>query len=170
MKFIRILLTGLFLGFSNFLFSQKITLSKRQILNVFKSTIVQNTKGRISTDSNPWFTDNTEDKYFKDEIIEFKNAQSFKRNYCKIIMWNFYKKDSFIIGDADYCNEPPIQKSFRFENDINLKLVQENSDIILLLFNNEKLINKFLILSLEKRKSEYDNNEFDLIMKLKRLN
>ncbi|WEK68908.1 MAG: hypothetical protein P0Y62_13760 [Candidatus Chryseobacterium colombiense] len=171
MQFIRIFLIGMFLSFSNALFSQKIKiLSKKQILKVFKSTVVQNTKGNISTDSNPWFTDNSEDKYFKDKIIEFKNARSFQRDYCKIINWNFYKKDAFVIGDADYCNEPPMQKVTKPENFISLKLIQNNSGVVLLLFNEDKLIDQFLIISLEKIKSVYDENESDLIMKLKRLN
>ena len=159
-----------FLTFSSFLFSQKITLSKSQILKIFKSTIKQNDRNKISVGSNSWFTDNTNNKYFNEKIIEFKNAPSFKRDYCKIIDWTFYKKDSFIVGDADYCNEPPMQKVTKPENYIKLKLEVKNSAIFLCLFNNDKLVDKFLIISLEKVKSQYNKSEFDLIIKLERVN
>jgi hypothetical protein len=170
MKFIKIFLVNLLLVFSNFLFSQKITLSNNQILKIFKSTIEQDDRSKISVGSNAWFTENTNGKYLNDKIIELRNARSFKQDYCKIIYWTFYRKDSFIISDADHCNEPPLQKVTKSENYINLDIREENFETFLLLFNKEKLVDKFLIISLEKIKSVYDENESDLIMKLKRLN
>lgn len=158
-----------FLTFSSFLFSQKITLSKNQIQKIFKSTIKQNARSAISVGSNAWFTDNTNNKYFDEKIIEFKNGRSFKRDYCKIINWTFYKKDSFVIGDANYCSEPPVQKVTKPENYINLKFEKKKAELFLYLFNNNKLIDKFLIISLEKVKSQYNKSEFDLIIKLERV-
>ena len=148
MKKITLLVLILIIQFS---YSQKTKISKAELLKAFKETIVQKEKGIIHTNSNPWFTDNTNENYFKKDTITLKNAKSYKRDYCKIINWNFYKKAAFSIENADYCNEPPSQK-VTTENDwINLNVEKVENYLIIELFNQNKLIDKFKILSLEKK-------------------
>lgn len=166
MKKITLLVLILIIQFS---YSQETKISKAELLKAFKETIVQKEKGIIHTNSNPWFTDNTNENYFKKDTITLKNAKSYKRDYCKIMNWNFYKKDAFSIGNADYCNEPPSQK-VTTENDwINLNVEKVENYLIIELFNQNKLIDKFKILSLEKKESEYEKGKMDYILKLKRL-
>ena len=166
MKKITLLVLILIIQFS---YSQETKISKAELLKAFNETIVQKEKGIIHTNSNPWFTDNTNENYFKKDTITLKNAKSYKRGYCKIINWNFYKKDAFSIGNADYCNEPPSQK-ITTENDwIKLNVEKEENYLIIELFNQNKLIDKFKILSLEKKESEYEKGKMDYILKLKRL-
>lgn len=155
--------------FFQFSYSQETKISKTNLLKSFKETIVQTEKGKIQTDSNPWFTENTNEIYFNNDTIVLKNARSFKRDYCKIINWNFYKKEAFIIGDANYCNEPPIQRATKQTDWINLNVYNVKNDLIIELFNGNKIIDKFKVISLEKKKSEYKKKEFDYILKIVRL-
>ena len=152
-----------------FSYCQETKISKTPLLAAFKETIVQTKKGKIETDSNPWFTENTNEIYFRNDTIVLKNARSFKRDYCKIINWNFYKKNAFVIGDADYCNEPPTRKVTKPKDWINLKINSIKNNLIMELFNENKLIEKFKVISLEKKDSEYEKNEFDYVLKLVRL-
>ena len=157
------------LNFSFFSYAQNIKLNKENILKIFKSTIKQSKKNVIDTSSNPWFTDNTENKYYTSEFIELKHARSFKRDYCKIINWNFYKKDAFILGDANYCSEPPSQKVTKPENYIEIKINKEKENVILQLYNQKKLTEQFKIIELQKIESKYEKGEFELTLKLQRI-
>ena len=150
-------------------YSQNIKISKTELFKIFNETIIQKEEGKIETNSNPWFADNTNENYFKNDTVTLKNANSFKRNYCKIINWNFYKKDAFTIGNADYCNEPPSQK-VTTENDwIKLNIVEAEKYLTVELYNQNKIIDKFKVLSLEKKESEYGKGKMVYILKLKRL-
>jgi hypothetical protein len=144
-------------------------LSKDKLLKSFKETIVQPTNGKIETGSNPWFTDNTNEIYYKNDTIILNNARSYKRDFCKIINWNFYKKNAFIIGDADYCSEPPLQRATKQKDFINLNVYYFNNDLLIDLLNNNKRIDKFKVISLEKKNSEYDKNVFVFSLKIVRL-
>lgn len=154
---------------TQFSYSQETKVTKEELLNTFKETIVQNKKGIIETDSNPWFTDNTNDIYFKNDTIVLKNAKSFKRDYCKIINWNFYKNNAFIIGEADYCNEPPTRKVTKPKDYIDLNIYNLGNDLTIELLNQNKLIEKFKVISLQKKESEYEKSKFDFIIKLMRI-
>jgi hypothetical protein len=152
-----------------FSYSQNIKTSKAELLKIFKKTIVRDSNGIIHVDSNPWFTDNSNDNYKKSDTIFLKNAKSFKRNYCKIINWNFYKKDAFIIGDADYCSEPPTQTATKPKDWIELKIFNSEKDLILELYNQSKLIDKFKVISLKQEQSEYSKDQINSTLKLSRI-
>lgn len=160
----------LFLTFIvQFSYSQETKVSKTELINSFKETIAQTKKGIIQTDSNPWFADNTNDNYFKKDTIVLINARSFKREYCKIINWNFYKETAFTIGHADYCNEPPTQKVNTLKDWIELKVYDFNGNLSIELFNQDKLVEKFKIISFEIKQSLYEKTEFDYILKIVRM-
>nr|WP_294780720.1 hypothetical protein [uncultured Flavobacterium sp.] len=156
------------LNIFNYGYCQKTTVFRDELLKTFKKTIDQNRK-TINTNSNPWFTDNTNGNYYKNDTIILKNGKSYNRDYCKIINWTFYKKDAFIIGYADYCGEPPTQKVIKPENWINLKLYNSADDLVLELYNMNKLLEKFKVISLQRNQSEYNKNEVDYFLKLVRL-
>ena len=165
----RKLLFIVLLLFVELSFSQHVNISKKQLLNLFKETIVQTKKGIIQVDSNPWFTENTDNLYFKNDTIVLKNARSFKREYCKIVNWNFYKKNAFIIGYADYCNEPPTQKVTKPEDWAILKFNDSKKDLVIELYNQNKIIDKFRVLYIKKSESKYDENEYEYVLILLRL-
>lgn len=150
-------------------YSQKIKISKNELLKAFRKTIIQTQKGIIQTDSNPWFSDNSNDIYFKNDTILLVNAKTYKRDFCKIINWTFYKKDFFVIGDADYCNEPPTKKVTKSNDWINLKSYNYKNYLILELYNQDKLIEKFKVLSLQQNQSKDNKDEIDYVLKLVRI-
>lgn len=140
-------------------YSQNI--QKNVLLDVFEKSIVQNIKGKISTKSNPWFTNNTDSLYFKNDTIVFTNANSYRRDYCKVINWSFNEKDKFVLSDANYCNEPPLTRVNTSKDWFEVKFEEENN--ILKLYNDNNLITQFKVL-------EIITNESKTILKLFRLN
>ena len=152
-----------------FSYSQETKVSRNELINSFKKTIIQIKKGIIQTDSNPWFADNTNDNYFKKDTIVLINARSFKREFCKVINWNFYKETAFTIGYADYCSEPPTQKVNMLKDWIELKVYDFKGNLLIELFNQDKLVEKFKIISFEKKQSLYDKAEFEYILRIVRM-
>lgn len=165
----RKLLFIVLLLFVELCFSQNASISKNQVLSLFKRTIVQTKKGIIQVNSNPWFADNTDNLYFKNDTIILKNARSFKREYCKIVIWNFYKKNAFVIGYADYCNEPPTREVTKQENWIKKRIEESQRDLVIELYNQNILIDKFKVLSIEENESNCDENEYEYVLKILRL-
>lgn len=150
-------------------YSQDIKIKEKELFKIFRKTIIQDKKGIIQINSNPWFTDNSNDNYFKKDTIIFRNAKSYNRNYCKIFNWNFYKKNALIISDADYCNEPPSQKVTKPKDWIKLKTYNFKNCLILELYNQNKLVEKFKVLSVEENQSKYNKEQTDYILKLLRI-
>lgn len=155
---------------SSFCHSQQLKISKRSVLSVFERTIVQEKRGVIQTDSNSWYTDNTSNKYFENDTIIFRNAKTFKRNFCKTVNWNFYENNKFVAGYSNYCDEPPTKAVTQDKDWIELKIVYRNDAVLLNLYNRNKIVEKFKIVALEKIKSVYDENEDDLVLVLVRIN
>lgn len=151
-------------------FCQHTDITKESLLNAFANTITKSQDGKIDLDRNPWFTDNTNLRYFKNDTITFFNARSFKKDYCKIINWRFYEKNKFVIGDENSCDEPPTQKVATAESWIELNLIENKDKIIIEIVNQNKVIEKFKVLELSKVESIYNKGEFDLSLKLVRLN
>ena len=150
--------------------AQNIKINKRNVLKVFKRTIVQNKTNKISIPSNPWFIDNTADKFIESDTLKFTNSRTFNRTYCKVINWTFYKKDKIVRTFGDYCNEPPTEKVSTDKDYFDLKIQSLNSTIFLVLYNRKKLAYKFEIISLEKIQSISYKNELKYILTLKRVN
>jgi hypothetical protein len=142
-------------------YSQNINIEKNVLFDVFEKTIVQNSKNIISTASNPWFTNNTDSIYFKSDTVVFINANSYRREYCKVINWNFYDRNKFVLSDADYCNEPPLVKVNTTKDWFEVKFEEEGN--ILKLYNDKNLISEFEVL-------EISLDESQSILKLLRLN
>lgn len=148
-------------------YSQDIKISKKSLLKVFQKTIVQTKRRIVETDSNPWVTDNSNDVYLKNDTITLVNAKTFKRNFCNAINWTFYRKDSFVIGYAQNCKEPPSKKVTM--DWIKLKTYNSKNDLILELYNQNTLVEKFKVLSVEENQSKYYKDQTDYILKLLRI-
>ncbi len=161
--FIFIILT------SNFAFSQvseKVKISEKNILKIFKSTIQQDKGNKIKITSNPWFTD--QNTYLKTDTIIFTNSNNFNRDYCRVINWTFYKKNKFIRSFGNYCDEPPTEKVTNKNDHFDLKIIENQQKTILELSNQGKVIEKFEIISLEKTQSLSYKNEIKYKLTLKR--
>ena len=160
---------ALFLLFGNLGKAQNIKINKRNVLKVFKNTVVQNKNNKISLPSNPWFTENTGDKFNESDTLKFTNSRTYNRTYCKVINWTFYKKDKIVRTFGNYCNEPPTEKVSTEQDHFDLKIQVVNSSTFLELYNRQKLTYKFKIISLEKIQSLSYKNEIKYILTLKRM-
>lgn len=165
----KLFLLIIFLIFANPNSAQKIELSKRNIYKVFKNTIVQNKKNFISIPSNAWYTNNTNNNYYKSDTITFTNAQSYNRSFCNVINWTFYKKDKFVRTFGNYCNEPPTEKVSNKSDFFDIKIIKQNSDLILELYNDRKIIETFKVISLESSQTLSYKNVKKITLTLKRL-
>ena len=139
--------------FQNFISAQEpdvsdsIAINKENIYKIFQITINQDNKYFQTI---PWFTDNTNDKYFESDTIQFIHAKSYKRNYCNLIHWTFQKKDKMIRNFADYCKEPPVADITKENDYFDIRISETESKTILELYNKKKLIEKFKIESFVK--------------------
>jgi len=147
--------------------SENIKIDKKSILKIFKSTVEQENKNKIKITSNPWFSD--ENKYLKSDTIKFTNANSYNRNYCRVINWTFYTKNKFIRSFGNYCEEPPTEKVTNKNDYFDLKVNEFKEKTFIQLYNQNKLIENFEILSLEKTQSLSYKNEIKYILTLKRI-
>lgn len=147
--------------------SEKLNINKKNILKVFKSTIDQDKRNRISITSNPWSTE--KEKYEISDTIRFINPSNrTDYNYCNVINWTFYRKNKFVRSYGEYCDEPAVEKVTNEDDFFDLKITEVYGKIYLELFNKQKLIEKFLIISLEKTQSLSYKNLIEYTLTLKR--
>lgn len=130
--------------------AQKDSLSISKLNKVFRKSILQDSSKKISTLSNPWISDNFDSLYYKSEVIKLTNFKSNKgyNGYCDDVNWTFYRKNKFIIKDCQHCKEPPTCKATKNKDFFEIKINKLESNLILELFNFDKLIERFEIVSL----------------------
>ncbi|WP_299246783.1 hypothetical protein [uncultured Aquimarina sp.] len=143
-------------------------ITRKEILSVLKETLAKS-RNFDSEATNEWFFDNTNNDYLKKDTIVLNSARSFKRDYCNIINWSFYKNDKFKLEKADYCNEPPTKLVSKDEDFMNIKIKKLNDVIFLNLFNVNGLVETYQILSLKSNKTSDEENNFDYTLKLLRI-
>ncbi|WP_379964125.1 hypothetical protein [Epilithonimonas sp. UC225_85] len=168
MKTIKTLLILSSLFFLNYICAQQIEITEKNIINVFKKTIDQESRTKIRTFSNPWTSDNSSDIYFKSDTITFTNSKN--NNFCKDINWTFYRKNKFIRTFGNHCEEPPTYSATKIIDYFEIKFREIGEKKYLELYNQEKLIEKFEIISLETTQSLSYKNVITYSLKLRREN
>lgn len=156
----------LFTFIVNFISAQKIEITQKNLFKVFKKTIDQENKTKITIVSNPWILDNSNDDFVKLDTIVFTNGK--KNNYCKDVNWTFYRKNKFIRTYGEHCKEPPKYTVTKITDYFDLKVIEINMKKYLELYNQDKFIEKFEIISLEKTQSLSYKNVIEYTLKLKR--
>lgn len=168
----KILILFSILLFQNYLNAQKfdvsdsIEISKPNIYNIFQETVEQDKDFPTTL----WFSDNTNDKYFKSDTIKLIHANSYKRDYCNIINWTFQKKDEMIRTFADYCEEPPTAKVTTENDYFEVRISEKKSNTFLELYNKKRLVEKFKIESLVKNQILSYEHVIQYILTLVRTN
>lgn len=150
----------------NFISAQKIEIKEKNLFKVFKKTIDQESRRRITTVSNPWTADNSDDDFIKSDTLIFTNGK--RNNYCKDVNWTFYRKNKFIRTYGYLCKEPPGYSSTKAKDYFEIKIIDINTKKYIELYNQEKLVDKFEIISLEKSQSFSYKNVVEYTLKLKR--
>ena len=156
----------LFTFILNFISAQTIEITKKNLFKVFKKTIDLQNKRKITTVSNPWILDNSNDDFVKLDTIVFTNGT--RNKYCKDVNWIFYRKNKFIRTYGNHCKEPPTYTVTKITDYFELKVIEINMKKYLELYNQEKLTEKFEIISLEKTLSLSYKNLTEYTLKLKR--
>ena len=171
MKILKIFLIFIIVLISNFSFSQvseSQKISKKNILKIFKSTIDQDKRNRISVTANPWSTEF--ENYLKSDTVKFINpSNKIDENYCNVINWKFYRKNKFVRSYGEYCNEPPLEKVTNENDYFELMINETINGVFLELYNKEKIVEKFQIISIEKKQSLSYENEIQYTLTLKRI-
>lgn len=145
------------------------SVSKNELQNMLKETLTKS-QNYVSDATNSWFYDNSSNDYETQDILTFNTARSYKRDYCKIINWTFYKWNNFLLEFADYCNEPPT-KLVSNDNDYYEFIIEETDEnIFVLLKNINGIQDKFKIVELTENSTvDNANEQFNYTIKLKRI-
>ncbi len=144
----RLLIGTFFILFQLCVFSQNSPVTKKQLFKAFKQSIEQKDSKSIYTDSNPWLANNIDSLYYKADTIVFINAKSFKRDYCRVINWSFYKKDRFILSDANSCKEPPTARVNQPTDWFSIKIIESDTGLFFDIYNFNAFIDRFQVISL----------------------
>ena len=131
-----------------------VELNEEVISKIFEESIKQPVKGKIAIGSNDWLACNTDSSFFRLDTVYFcsnsyyKNKQPNTPNCCNLLSWTFYEKDAFISTQLNLCTEPATSTPYTDNNNFKIKVVFENGNYYLQLFNNSKLVENFRILNI----------------------
>jgi len=129
--------------------------SKKYLTKLFKESIEQNKRKSILIDSNAWEINNINNEYYKADTLKVYNFNRNNSNkFCEYIGWTFYRKDSFILHKAHHCDEPPTNSVSTNKDRLKIKFTKSENKTILELYNFEKLLNQFEVLSAKKTELE----------------
>jgi len=123
--------------------------TKKQLLKLFKSSIRQDSKLKVTTNSNPWVVCNDDSSYYKADTIRlFPYSNDYPDCKCSCyIDWTFYKKDAFILT-REYTNEPRRVIVTKSSDWYIVKLSLADKSLILETFNQNNLIDRFEVIDI----------------------
>ena len=124
--------------------------TKKQVFKILKASIKQDSKSKVSTNSNPWVICNEDSSYFKSDTLKlFPHLNDYPncRCYC-YIDWTFYKKDAFVLT-REYIDEPRRVSVTNADNWYVIKLSKVNNDLVLKTYNQGKLVDQFNVVSID---------------------
>jgi len=128
---------------------QTLNPTKKQLLKLFKSSIRQDSKSKISTNSNPWVVCNDDSSYYKADTIQlFPNSNNYPDCKCSCyIDWTFYKKDAFILS-REYTNEPRRVSVPKADDWYIVKISQTDEGLVLETFNQNNPVDRFNVIDI----------------------
>lgn len=142
------------------------TISKSVVQKIIKDSKAEKKNGSITLNSiKSWKFNNVDSLYFKsDTLIAIQNKMNTKEPFCELIDWTFYRKNSFILGNASYCKEPPSRFVTKYPEDyFTIAVYQvENETMIDMLRNDKMIIDSFHVIEIE------NNDEFVKIKLVRR--
>ena len=152
----RLLLFSLLL-FSICSYGQTQSYSEKDIYSLFKKSISQRDKKKISIPSNPWLFCNKDSSFYLSDTLRLVSNSYYNHkfiNCCAYVGWTFYEKDKFITTGLELCKEPPYASVTKDQDHFTLKVFSPDNYLILSIFNNNKLINSFKIIDVNSFKQE----------------
>ena len=146
-----------FLLFSVCSFGQTKNYSEKDVYRLFKKSISQTDKKKISIPSNPWLFCNKDNSFYLDDTLRLVSNSYHNHklvNCCDYVGWTFYKQDKFISTRLQLCKEPTSASATKDNDHFDLKVFSADNYLILSIFNNNKLMDSFKIIDISSFKQE----------------
>ena len=149
MKFIsvKIILFLISILISNFVFSQNLNAQKIELEKIFKKSIFQSNKSKISIGENSWklFIESN-----SNEVLLYETKFEKYTDCCHYINWTFYKKNRFIKNISNICSEPPLSTVTTGDDWYEIKYTFDSENLILNIISKNK-VEKFIVDDVSKR-------------------
>ena len=108
---------------------------------------------RLDNDHTKWTICNQDSSFFKSDTLRlYDNINYFyqKSDCCKLMQWNFYKKDAFICSTLQVCKEPPTG-SVLTENDyFKIRTLSDKRGLYLFAINRKAPSYFFKVIDLQE--------------------
>lgn len=143
--FIFILATGL-MGYTQ---TSDTSLTKTNVTKILNS----NFNDSFGTEQNPVWSIcfNKEGDYETADTIQlFSDMYHYlKGNCCNVVEWNIFKRNRIFISNMKVCQEPPMTTLSIDDSNIKLKIISEESQLMISLLKDRKLIDQFQIIAID---------------------
>ena len=146
-----------FLLFSVCSFGQTNVYSEKDVYRLFKKSISQTDKKKISIPSNPWLFCNKDSSFYLSDTLRLVSNSYHNHkivNCCNYVGWTFYKQDKFILTRLQLCKEPTTASATKDNDHFDLKVFSADNYLTLSIFNNNKLKDSFKIVDISSFKQE----------------
>jgi hypothetical protein len=157
---IKILLLLVFSFMANLCWCQNNVLSKHQMTKIF----------RPDDDHTEWTICNQDSSFFKADTLRlYDNINYFyqKSDCCRLVQWDFYRKNAFRRPILQICTEP-ASGSVLTENDyFKIKFLSDKSGLYLFVLNRKYPPDFFKVIGLQE--VGLANNNKSRVILLKRL-
>lgn len=151
------LLFILFLLISVCSFGQTKNYSEKEVYQLFKKSISQRDKKKISIPSNPWLFCNRDSSFYLSDTLRLvRNSYHNHKlvNCCDYVGWTFYKQDKFISTRLQLCKEPTSASATKDNDHFELKVFSTDNYLTISIFNNSKLMDSYKIIDISSFKQE----------------
>jgi hypothetical protein len=129
----------------------QIQITKTDFEIVLQETL-KKSRNAVADAKNSWRYDNTNQDYFTNDSIIINTARSYRKDYCKEIRWSFYENQKFILENTPECTEPPSMLRPNEKDYKELKCVEKNDDLYLIVSNSKGIDDKFKVLEFRRNK------------------
>ena len=127
------------------IFSQS-KISKRELEKIFKKSIKQSYKSKVTFGSDSWKMCIEKDSA---EMYLYENGFE-NLDCCRYINWTFYKSNKFLKYESDLCGTPLLTKIDKDNTWYEIDFI-EDKDLTLIIKNKIKS-EKFIVKEIQKRK------------------
>ncbi|RZT00244.1 hypothetical protein [Aquimarina brevivitae] len=118
---------------------------------MLSESIKQDSRGSISTVSNPWVSDNTDGLFFKADTLRLiNNKTQYDFGFCEKVNWSFYIKSKFYQVESQTCEEPASVKVSNINNQYQITLSKNKLGLILSTSNLNGLVDQYLVVSINR--------------------
>ena len=151
------LLFILFLLISICSFGQTKNYSEKEVYRLFKKSISQRDKKKISIPSNPWLFCNRDSSFYLSDTLRLVSNSYYNHklvNCCDYVGWTFYKQDKFISTRLQLCKEPTSASATKDSDHFELKVFSTDNYLKISIFNSSKLIDSYRVIDISSFKQE----------------